>query len=363
MKLLRGRTIVVVFTALLFLAVSTDSVRACTDLVVKKGKFITSARNMDFDVNELTRLMLNPRAVARESIFLSPGDTPAKWVSKYGSVTLNSYGVCANDGLNEKGLSAATLWLGETQWPGKDERPALSSFFWTQYCLDNFATVDEAVKGLEKVRLVSIMFERPKGRGVLPLHLILRDAGGDSAVVEYIEGKPVVHHPMEQPVCTNDPDYTGQLENLKNYKLFGGNMTLPGDTDPTSRFVRAASFLKTLQEPKTGQQAAAWAFDVIKTVSVPLGAVNTSGSKNVMASPTLWTCVRDHKAGLYYFNTVDNPKMRYVDLKKIDFSRLKQTMDMDITLDVSGNVISQLKVSMGLKERIEAMKKKIPGIK
>ena len=48
--------------------------------------------------------------------------------------------------MNEKGFSANMLWLAESEFGKRDEtRPGLCVSQWLQFCLDNFATVDEAV--------------------------------------------------------------------------------------------------------------------------------------------------------------------------------------------------------------------------
>ena len=47
--------------------------------------------------------------------------------------------------MNEKGLSANMLWLAESEFGKRDEsRPGLCVSQSLQFCLDNFATVDEA---------------------------------------------------------------------------------------------------------------------------------------------------------------------------------------------------------------------------
>ena len=43
------------------------------------------------------------------------------------------------------------------------------------------------------------------------VHLAMEDASGDSAIVEYIGGKPVVHHGRQYTSMTNDPTYDEQL--------------------------------------------------------------------------------------------------------------------------------------------------------
>lgn len=53
--------------------------------------------------------------------------------------------------MNEKGLVASLLFLPESVYhrPG-DNRPIMGISIWTQYVLDNFATVREAVDELKK---------------------------------------------------------------------------------------------------------------------------------------------------------------------------------------------------------------------
>lgn len=84
------------------------------------------------------------------------------------------------------------------------------------------------------------------------------------------------------------------MNNLKKYKYFGGTDSLPGDIDPASRFVRASAFLKTVPAPKTSVEALEAVYSIIKTVSVPDGARNTSsGAESEDNWPTLWTSLAD----------------------------------------------------------------------
>src|SRR5271157_1577470 len=64
----------------------------------------------------------------------------------YGSVGVSGYDVGTTDGMNEKGFSGNMLWLAESEFGRRDEgRPGLCVGQWLQFCLDNFATVNEAV--------------------------------------------------------------------------------------------------------------------------------------------------------------------------------------------------------------------------
>ena len=74
-----------------------------------------------------------------------------QWISKYGSVVTAGYDIGTCDGMNEKGLVANLLFLTESSYFRPDDnRPVMGLSIWTQYVLDNFATVDEAVAELSK---------------------------------------------------------------------------------------------------------------------------------------------------------------------------------------------------------------------
>jgi choloylglycine hydrolase len=51
------------------------------------------------------------------------------------------------------------------------------------------------------------------------LHLSLSDATGDSAILEYINGKLVIHHGSQYRVMTNSPTFDQQLA-LNVYSVF-----------------------------------------------------------------------------------------------------------------------------------------------
>ena len=92
-----------------------------------------------------------------------------------------------------------------------DKQPALSISLWAQYVLDNYATVEEAVADLEKNPLVVATDNVPGQDRLATLHLSLSDASGDSAIIEYIDGKQVIHHNRKYQVMTNSPIYEKQL--------------------------------------------------------------------------------------------------------------------------------------------------------
>ena len=54
---------------------------------------------------------------------------------------------------------------------------------------------------------------------------------------------------------------------------------MPGDIDPMSRFVRAASYLKTLPKPANTYEAVSHLAGIARIVAVPFGALDTSGGE------------------------------------------------------------------------------------
>ncbi|MFO0865576.1 MAG: linear amide C-N hydrolase [Gemmataceae bacterium] len=154
---------------------------------------------------------------------------------------MTGYDLATHEGVNEKGLSAHILYLAGVCDYGKRD-PKLEGIGvtqWVQYFLDNYATVAESVEAQKTFAFQIDSLILPNGFPTL-VHISLSDKSGDSAVIEYVAGKAKVYHDRRFTVMTNEPTYDKQIENLKQYRTFGGNKMLPGERTPTDRFVRAA---------------------------------------------------------------------------------------------------------------------------
>ncbi len=175
------------------------------------------------------------------------------------------------------------------------------------------------------------------------MHLAISDAEGDSAIIEYVDGKKVVHHGKEFTVMTDEPPLETQLKNLRNYELFGGTKSLPGDIDPKSRFVRAATYLKTLPPANSVQQTVADAQSLGRNVAVPRGAVDTTVNEAEDTSPTLWFTLSDSTNKDYIFHSAASPNVYWVDLEEIDFDAADRQKTLD-AYDTSlvGNITEKL---------------------
>lgn len=304
-----------------------------------KGAIKVVARSMDLFVSDEPKILVMPRGKKHTG---EAGEHSLEWQAKYGSLVVTAFNTpTASDGINEKGFAAHLLYLSGSEYPNAlSNSPKISNLLWAQYMLDNFSTVNEALEGTKNL---SIVATQVKGR-TWPIHLAIEDASGDSAIIEFIKGKINIYHGKQYRVMTNEPPYAVQLKNLDNYKLFGGNKPLPGDVDPLSRFVRVATYLKTLPTATTEVDAIANILSVIRTAMVPFGAEDTSGSDTEDSWPTRWVTVADLSNKLFFFNSTTAPNIIWFDLKKIDFSEHAKTLSIDPSaINLEGDITHKLK--------------------
>lgn len=288
---------------------------ACTRVVYLGDNDVITARSMDWKSDVGTNLWILPSNVKRNGM---AGPKSIQWTSKYGSVVATGYDISTTDGVNEKGLAANLLWLVESEYPNieKTKKPPLSISLWAQYVLDNYATVDEAIRALEKEPFMVVTDQVPGEKRLATLHLSLSDATGDSAIIEYIAGKQVIHHSRKYQVMTNSPTFDQQLALNSYWQQIGGTTMLPGTNRAADRFARASFYINAIPKNATPEHSLASVFSVIRNTSVPFG-LNTEEEPNI--SSTRWRTVVDHKRGLYFFESAVSPNVFWVDLKDINF--------------------------------------------
>ncbi len=221
---------------------------------------ILTARSMDFATDIPTDLWILPRGVQRTG---EAGSNSLRWTSQFGSVVTSGFDIATTDGLNEAGLNANLLWLVPSKYPefGPDSKPGLAISLWAQWALDNFATVAEAVAALRSEPFTLLTDDLPNQPGRrTTVHLSLSDATGDSAIVEYKDGRQVIHHSREYRVMTNDPFYEEQLALNAYWRAVGGTAMLPGSSRAADRFVRASFYLDALPRMfhRTSRSPASW---------------------------------------------------------------------------------------------------------
>lgn len=295
---------------------SPSIVEACTRFVYfGDNDQIITARSMDWKSDIGTNLWIFPRGMERSG---EAGPNSLEWTSKYGSVIASGYDISTTDGMNEKGLVTNILWLVESRYPEYDSKEkGLSIAIWAQYILDNFATVDEAVRHLSTNPFVLVTDNIPGGDRLATLHLSMSDSSGDSAIIEYIDGEQVIHHNKAYQVMTNSPVFDQQLALNTYWQQIGGTVMLPGTNRASDRFARASFYVNAIPKTTDAAENIASVFSVIRNASVPFG-ITTEEEPNI--SSTRWRTVSDQKNKLYFFESVLTPNIFWVDLKQIDFS-------------------------------------------
>jgi len=326
---------------------------ACTDvrLIAGDGSPMT-VRTMEFAIDLGSDVQIIPRGAKVTSP--GPKGDGLAWTSKYGFVAMNALGQpAATDGLNEKGLGFGALYLpGETKYqdvkPG-EEQHALSNARFGNWVLGNFASVDEVRDGLKDVVVWAESI--PQLGSFAPLHYVIHDATGKSIVIEFVDGKAHVYD-NTVGVLTNSPTYDWHMQNLRNYVNLTpvnaapvkiGNTTyagtgqgsglhgLPGDPTPPSRFVMAAATAFLADKPRDASEALIVAEHIINRVDIPKGLVrNYADNGKPMGDYTQWTTFRDHANKVYYWKTYNDPALRAVDLKTLDFDAAQPVRSLSV---------------------------------
>lgn len=316
---------------------------ACTDVQVNAADGSAfSVRSMEFALDLKSEVVIVPRG--RAMVSQGPKGKGLNWTSKYGFVGVNVFGEpIYTDGLNEKGLGVGALYLpGETEYQSvgdTDGARALANTDFVTWVLGNFGTIDEVKDALADVVVWGP--DVPQLGSFAPLHYAVHDASGKSIIVEYVGGKLHLYD-NSIGVLTNSPAYPWHEQNLRNYVNLTatnakpvkiGNVTyvgtgqgsglrgLPGDPTPPSRFVMAAATSHLADKPKNTGDALILATHLINRVDIPKGLVRdyTNGGKP-SGDYTQWVAFRDHANEVYYWRSYDDPSLKAVDLKTIDFS-------------------------------------------
>ncbi|SHT91508.1 penicillin amidase [Mycobacteroides abscessus subsp. abscessus] len=288
------------------------------------GDAVLVGRNMDFHRDLMTNLWKQPRGVARDD-----GVTgKLTWTSKFGSVIATAFDIISVDGINEAGLAGHVLWLAESTYGTPDDtRTQLSQAIWLQYFLDNFATVAEAVAWISETDVQVVQLDDPTGGDPPTIHLALDDATGDSAIIEYLDGRPKVYHSKDFRVMTNSPTFDQQLELVKNFEGLGGAEPLPGSTLAADRFARATYYVGRLPTPSTQLEAIAGMFSVIRNAAQPF-RIPDPGKPD--ASQTIWQVVMDLTNRRYVYESTTRPNIVWVDLADLDFSAGSPQLKLDL---------------------------------
>ena len=278
--------------AVLALAWILPPADACTTFCLRKGSTAVFGKNYDFYFDD-GFVLINKRGVAKAASPLSPG-TPARWTSRYGSLTFNQFGrEFPSGGMNEAGLAVELMWLDETLYSSPDRRPALGALEWIQYQLDNYGTIAEVTRNAGNLRVTS------QGK----IHFLTCDKGGSCATVEFLDGKPVIHTgaSLPAPALTNNT-YDESLRFRDARRKEGQAVTGKGSLE---RFAQAADRVEAFSARGNAD---------------PVGYAFTMLDDLAQGSHTQWSIVYDLRAGRVHWRTRQNRAVRSAALSGFDLS-------------------------------------------
>ena len=271
-------------------------------------------RTLDWEEDPRTNLWAFPAGQKRDG---GVGVGSITWTALYGSVVAAVYVNCKADGINSEGLVANLLYLSESDFgqPKGSGKPLLSVGAWTQYVLDNYATVSEAVLDLATEPFVIVThtiptMQFPNGRPA-SVHLTISDRNGDSAILEYVGGKLRIYHDASFTVITNSPTFDKQMAIASYWDSIGGASFLPGGVRSADRFTRMRWMLNQVPKAADSHTATATVLSLMRAISVPLG-LRDPDLPNI--SSTRWRTVFDSSKRRLFFEAVYSPHIFWVDL-------------------------------------------------
>jgi len=296
---------------------------ACTAFGISQGdNHQVVGKNYDWDVDD-GLIIVNKKGVTKTAFGQA---NPATWVSQFGSVTFNQYGrEMPNGGMNEAGLVVEILWLRESRYPSGDRRPAVGNLQWIQYQLDNYSSIDQVIASDTLIRIAP-------DYGV-NVHYFVCDSSGQSAVVEFLDGKmrSFAHDNLPVAAITNNT-YEQSLAYLKKYEGFGGQQPMGERDNSSDVYSRAASLDRFAHAAKfIGEYDHGPDDDLIEYT---FGALDKTRS----GDRTQWSIVYDISSRKIYCKTMKSSKIKEIDMKKFDFSCQSAVMVLDINSAKFSNV-------------------------
>ncbi len=291
----------------------------CTTFCLKNGSDFIFGRNYDWEI-EYGLIIVNKRGVAKTAMPLGVSE-PARWLSKYGSVTFNQYGrEFPLGGMNEAGLVVELMWLAQTEYPNADQRGTLIELQWIQYQLDTAGTVDEVISSDKKIRIDAANSN--------PLHFLICDRRGGVAAIEFLGGLLRVHKGKDLPVAALTNNTYAYCLDL--YKRTGGDEKNPAfaqSNNSLKRFVWAAQGVKEWDARPSGSPVA-YAFRILDKAAV---------------DRTMFRIVYDVKSGTIHFRTKSTPEIRSFNARRFDFACGSPVKILDILENLKGDVTSRFR--------------------
>jgi penicillin V acylase-like amidase (Ntn superfamily) len=293
---------------------------SCSTFVLPGKNTLLVGHNLDDYVPSPGYIYINPRGIAKHNISWDDlrftymkSHSRCQWVSKYASLTCNAFGREFPDGgINEAGFYAGETTLLGSLYPSAGSRPKIYHHQWIQYLLDNFETVDQVLADLGNVVV----------EGHCQWHFFIADKSGQAAVIEFIQGKTIVHSGANLPMkilCNSA--YAEEMTKLAEYEGFGGQKTVDfNDKTGPARFAQAAKMVRSSKDIL--QSPIDFAFSILEQLD---------------CGNNLWQTVYDVHTLRLYYRTSLSKKIKNVSLSAFDLSGKSQAWMSDIHLDKTGD--------------------------
>jgi choloylglycine hydrolase len=218
------------------------------------------------------------------------GNNQINWTSKFGSITFNQIGKeFPYGGINENGLVVEQLWMSESIYQDNKNK-TISELEWIQYQLDNYSSIDEIIKNINNLTI----------KPIATVHYFIADRNGNSAVIDFVEGKTAVNRKQGKNQVITNETY------LNSEKYFQLNQSIIDKASRThfDRFCQIKNSLSNINIESPYQ-----AFEILN-----------NSSENNENYKTYWTIVYDLSNLKIYFKSFDNKIIKKINFSEINFS-------------------------------------------
>lgn len=231
------------------------------------------------------------------------GSNQAHWTSKYGSITFNQIGKeFPYGGMNEKGLVVEQLWMSESIYQDNGNQ-SISELEWIQFQLDNYATVDELIQGINKLSI----------KPIVTVHYFIADQSGNSAVIDFVDAKTIVSRKLgKNQVITNETFLSSESYFEANRLKIDKNSRTHFD-----RFCQIKNALSSL-DVKSPEQA----FEILG-----------ESAENRRNYKTYWSIVYDLSKLEVHFKSLSNRSLKKIKISDLDFTEQSDLEAFEMNTD------------------------------
>ena len=303
-----------------------------------KTKDTYFGRNLDLECKFGEKVVITPRnyefKLRKEKSFKT------KYAMIGMATVVDQYPLYA-EACNEKGLSIAGLNFPEYAHYKDEEKGKINitPFELTPWILGNFENIEDLKEVLNNVNLINISFSEEIQ--LTPMHFMIADKNNSIVLEQTKEGLKIYDNLVG--VLTNSPPFIYHLTNLNNYlnltpnfaenrftnkielDAYGngmGTLGLPGDTSPSSRFVRVAFNKLNSVCDESEETSISQFFHILDSVSMIRGSTIT---KNKKYDITNYSCCINIDKGIYYYKTYENNQITAIRMNEnnIDSDKLE----------------------------------------